>query len=55
VSGSKTEYSGTWSTRVDLTPDAQFADLFALAVKAVVSGDWRAGRQSGAWSIRVSE
>ena len=55
VSGSKTEYSGTWNARVDLKPDAQFADLFAMAVKAVVSGDWRAGGQSGAWSIRVSE
>ena len=55
VSGSKAEYSGTWSARVDLKPDANFADLFKLAVQTVVSGDWRVGRQSGAWSIRVFE
>lgn len=55
ASGSKTEYSGTWSADVDLKPDAHFPDLFKMAVKAVVSGNWRAGRQSGAWSIRVFE
>ena len=55
VAGSKTEYSGTWDSRVDLKPSGQFADLFALAVKAAVSGSFRAGSQSGAWSIRVSE
>ena len=55
VSGSKTEYSGTWSTGVDLKPDAPFADLFKMAVQTAVSGTWRAGRQSGVWSIRVFE
>ena len=55
VSGSKGEYAGTWSADVDLEPDVRFADLFELAVKTVVSGAWRAGRQSGAWSIRASD
>ena len=55
ASGSKTEYAGTWSARVDLKPDAQFTDLFETAVKAAVSGNWRAGRQSGTWSIRASQ
>ena len=55
VSGSKTEYAGTWSAGVDLEPDAGFADLFKMAAQTVVSGGWRAGRQSGAWSIRVFE
>ena len=55
VSGSKEEYSGTWSAGVDLKPDARFADLFKMAVQKVVSGNWRAGRQSGAWSIRAFE
>jgi hypothetical protein len=55
VSGSKAEYAGTWSARVDLQPGAGFADLFKMAAQTVVSGDWRAGRQSGAWSIRVFE
>lgn len=53
VTGSKTEYSGTWSAGVDHKPDARFADLFEMAVQKVVSGTWRAGRQSGAWSIRA--
>ncbi|MBA2302052.1 MAG: hypothetical protein H0W08_05410 [Acidobacteria bacterium] len=53
VSGSKAEYSGTWSAGGDLKPDARFADLFELAVQTVVSGNWRAGSQSGAWSIRA--
>lgn len=55
VSGRKGEYSGTWSASVDLKPDASFADLFERAVKSAVSGGWRAGRQSGAWSIRASK
>jgi len=55
VAGSKTEYSGTWSASVDLKPDARLADLFKMAVQTVVSGTWRAGSQSGAWSIRASE
>jgi hypothetical protein len=55
ISGSKEEYSGTWSAGVDLKPDAGFADLFKKAVQTVVSGNWRAGTQSGAWSIRAFE
>jgi hypothetical protein len=55
VSGSKTEYSGTWAAEVQLEPGAQFADMFELAVKSAVSGNWRAGSQSGAWSIRASK
>jgi len=55
VSGGKTEYSGTWSATTDLKANASFADLFEKAMQTVVSGNWRAGRQSGAWSIRVSK
>lgn len=55
VTGSKGEYAGTWSASVDLAANAPFADLFELALKSVVSGEWRAGRQSGAWSIRAFE
>ena len=54
IPGSKAEYAGTWSADVDLESDARLADLFQLAVKTAVSGTWRAGRQSGAWSIRAS-
>jgi hypothetical protein len=54
VSGQKGEYSGTWTASVDLKSNAAFANLFELALKSVVSGGWRAGGQSGAWSIRAS-
>jgi hypothetical protein len=54
-SASKAEYSGTWSAGVDLKADAPVADLFAKAVQAVVGGTWRAGRQSGQWSIRGAQ
>jgi hypothetical protein len=46
------EYAGTWSADVTLDPSARFGDLFAAALQTV-SGQWRAGGQSGAWSIRA--
>lgn len=55
VSGREGEYSGTWTANVDVKATAPFADLFELALKSVVSGNWRAGGQSGAWSIRAFE
>jgi hypothetical protein len=51
--GARSEYSGTWSANADLRADAPVADLFAKALQAVVSGTWRAGGRSGAWSIRA--
>ena len=53
MAGRNGEYSGTWTSRVDLKGNATFADLFEQAVQDVVSGTWRAGGQSGAWSIRT--
>lgn len=53
VVGSTAEYGGTWSATVPLAPTAPFADLFALAAKQVVSGNWRAAGKSGSWSIRA--
>ena len=55
IAGRAGEYSGTWTARVDLKPKARFADLFEKAIDAVVSGTWRAGSGSGAWSIRTSK
>jgi hypothetical protein len=53
VSGRQGEYAGTWAARVDLAAGAGLGDLFAKAAEAAVSGTWQAGRQSGAWAIRV--
>lgn len=55
VAGSDTEYAGTWEADTDLRATASWADLFKAAVKAAVGGRWRAGGQSGTWSIRVFE
>ena len=53
ATGQRQEYAGTWTARVDLKPAAGFADLFAKAAEAAVSGTWRAGPRSGAWTIQV--
>lgn len=53
AAGRPGEYSGTWSARLDLKPNVKFADLFAKAVETAVSGTWRAGRQSGSWTIQA--
>jgi hypothetical protein len=47
------EYSGTWTARVDLKPAARFADMFAKALEAAVSGTFRAGGVSGSWTIQA--
>jgi len=52
ISGRAGEYSGTWTAGVDLKADARLVDLFEKAVQGAVGGNWRAGSQSGAWSIR---
>lgn len=53
VAGQTAEHAGTWSAGVNLKADAGFADLFEKAIQTIVSGNWRAGRHSGAWSIRA--
>ena len=53
VSGREGEYSGTWAAVVDGKPDARMADLFEKAAQNLVSGTWRVGGRSGAWSIRT--
>jgi hypothetical protein len=55
VDGRNTEYAGTWSADLQLAADAPLAEMFARAAQAAVSGTWRAGRQSGQWSIRAAE
>jgi hypothetical protein len=53
LDGNESKYSGAWSAAVDLKADAGLSDLFEKAVQSVVSGKWRAGRQSGAWAIQA--
>jgi hypothetical protein len=55
IAGRDGEHAGTWTAGVDLKVDAPFVDLFEKAIGSVVSGSWRAGSQSGAWSIRALE
>ena len=55
VVGRTEEYSGTWTSSVDLKGDALFAEFLEKAVASIVSGTWRAGPQSGAWSIRAAK
>ena len=55
AAGRAGEYAGTWTARVTLAPDARFAELFAKAAEAAVSGTWQAGSQSGAWTIQAFE
>jgi hypothetical protein len=54
VTGKTGEYAGTWTADVDLKGDARLDDLFEKAIQAVVSGGWRYGKDSGAWSIRAA-
>lgn len=51
--GRSGEYSGTWTARADFKADAPLPDLFAKAIESAVSGTWRAGRPSGAWTIQA--
>jgi hypothetical protein len=53
VEGRAGEYSGTWTARVDLKPAARLADMFAKALEAAISGTFRAGGVSGAWTIQA--
>ena len=53
VSGSAGEYAGTWTGSVAASPQANLIEMFTGALRAVVSGTWKAGSSSGAWSIRA--
>ena len=51
--GSEHEFSGSWKSGVELKKTARLADLFEKAAQAIVTGSWRSGNNSGAWSIRA--
>ena len=45
--------SGSWSARSPVLSPSGFAALLESAVSQGAGGDWKAGRASGAWSIRT--
>ena len=54
VAGGAGEYLGTWTAESSLAHERSMADLFESALRAVVTGTWKTGSHSGAWSIRAS-
>ncbi|MDF1505182.1 hypothetical protein [Roseisolibacter sp. H3M3-2] len=55
VAGRSGEFAGTWTADLASGGDAPFPALFERAARAVVSGGWRTGGLTGAWSIRAAE
>ncbi len=54
VSGRSGEYSGTWASATSLSPQSSLAEMLESALRGVVTGTWKAGPRSGAWSIRAA-
>jgi hypothetical protein len=46
-------FSGTWTAQTKLPASSEFTDLLTLALTELVTGTWRTGNLSGAWSIRA--
>jgi hypothetical protein len=44
-------YGGTWRAQVELPVTSHLPDLFEAAIAKTVSGSWRMGNYSGAWTI----
>jgi|SRR5438034_7170472 len=53
TTGRSGEYSGTWTVQTPLTPEARLMDMLESALRAVVTGTWKAGANAGSWSIRA--
>ena len=53
TAGRAGEYSGTWTAQTPLTTEAPLAQMLESALRAVVTGTWKAGANSGSWSIRA--
>jgi hypothetical protein len=54
VSGSGGEFAGTWASSATASPQANMIEMFKAALQTLVSGTWKAGSLSGAWSIRTT-
>jgi len=53
IAGQAGEYSGTWTAQTPLTPEERLADMLESALRSLVTGTWKAGANSGSWSIRA--
>ena len=53
ISGGSGEFAGTWTSSLSASPQANLIEMFQSALRAVVSGTWKMGSSSGAWSIRA--
>src|SRR6266704_368226 len=53
IAGRTGEYSGTWTAQTPLTPETSLVQMLESALRAVVTGTWKAGANSGSWSIRA--
>ena len=54
IAGQAGEYSGTWTAGTPLAPEARMIDMIESAIRALVTGTWKAGANAGSWSIRAS-
>jgi hypothetical protein len=48
-------YDGAWRAEVELPVTSHFSGLFEAAIAKAVSGSWRMGGYSGAWTIRAQK
>jgi hypothetical protein len=46
-------YDGTWRAQLELPVTSHLPDMFEAAIAKAVSGSWRMGNYSGAWTIRA--
>jgi len=46
-------YDGTWQAPAELPVTSHLPDMFEAAIAKAVSGSWRMGNYSGAWTIRA--
>jgi len=53
IAGRTGEYSGTWTAQTPLKPETPLVQMLESALRAVVTGTWKAGANSGSWSIRA--
>jgi hypothetical protein len=46
-------YDGTWQAQMEPSVTSHMPDLVEAAIAKAISGSWRMGNNSGAWTIRA--